>query len=177
MFELIMCDPRSSFGGTERGDAIECNLSIIIIFSFFETLLSLFSFVLFFLCTPCHKYLISFVVCFFRFVFLAKTTPESSLDRCKSLLFIFILCLFGRQPGFNPMRWLKETVETQEGKRFLPRRIAGELADVIEIEWDGISAGVAMNKQREGTKDKCMWRRKSHYECVLCAGSVLLYAF
>lgn len=26
----------------------------------------------------------------------------------------------------------------------------GELADVIEIEWDGISARVAMNKQREG---------------------------
>lgn len=28
-----------------------------------------------------------------------------------------------------------------------------ELADVIEIERDGISAGVAMNKHREGTED------------------------
>lgn len=146
MFELIMCYPRSLFGGTECGDAIECNLSIIILFfSFFETLLILFSFLLFFLCTPCHKYLISFVVCFLRFVFLAKTMPESSLDRCKYPLFIFILRLFGRQPRFNPVRWLKESVETQRSCKGRRKMVLAE-EDCWGVGW-------------------CNWDRMRWYQC------------
>lgn len=49
MFELIMCYPHGLFGGTECGDAIECNLSIIIIiFSFFLDSFLFFCFLLFF---------------------------------------------------------------------------------------------------------------------------------
>lgn len=119
MFELIMCDPCGLFGGTEHGDAIECNHSIIIIFFLF---LRRFFSSFFCLCTPCHKYLISFVVCFFWGVCISHQNNARKLftTGANPPLFIFILRLFGPRPLLNPTRWLKETAGTRrscEGRR------------------------------------------------------------
>lgn len=74
---------------------------------------------------------------------------------------------------YNLKYWLKETDRGCKCKG-KGRRITvlaeedRELADVIEIEWDGISTGVTMNKQREGTEDKGVCEGERGQLCAWC---------
>lgn len=52
-----------------------------------------------------------------------------------------------------------------------------ELADVIEIERDGISAGVAMNKHREGTEDNWVCEGERGQPCACVCECVCMEAF
>lgn len=138
VFEFIMCDHYGLlFGVTKSGDAIECNWPIISRAPWF--------------CSP----LIFVLPSHCSFVWAVRLTPETYRHIIAYIYVLFhiylnrdIICISHQTLVEGDKTDL--TKGTSAGMREEEKTVLaeedGELADVIEIEWDGISTGVAMNK-------------------------------